>query len=82
MAFSFVGPKDSGKSVTLSDIEAFAGLKSHVSLHDMAAYNHNVAAITRSIVNTTSELPKYKLKDVSLFKSITGNDERTFREIW
>jgi putative DNA primase/helicase len=81
-AFVLVGPKDSGKSVTLSDIEAFAGRPSHVSLHDMAAFNHNVAAITKSTVNTTSELPKYKLKDVSLFKAITGNDERTFREIY
>lgn len=81
-AFGLVGPKDSGKSVTLSDIESFTGSASHVGLHDMAAYNHNVATMTKSIVNTASELPKYRLKDVSLFKAITGNDERTFREIY
>lgn len=81
-AFVLVGPKDTGKSTFLTLVERFTGQVSHVSLHDMAAYNHTVASITQSIVNTTNELPKYKLKDVSLFKSITGNDERTFREIY
>lgn len=81
-AFSLVGPKDTGKSKFLELVEYFAGLVSHVSLHDMAEFNHNVAEITKSIVNTTSELPKYRLKDVSLFKAYTGGDERTFREIY
>lgn len=87
-AFMAVGPKDTGKSKFLELVEAFAGVNaypdnvSHVSLHDMAAFNHTVADITKSIVNTTSELPKYQLKDVSLFKGITGGDERTFREIY
>ena len=81
-AFIAVGPKDTGKSIFLHLVEHFAGLASHVSLHDMAKFNPNVATITSSIVNTTSELPKYALKDVSLFKAITGNDERSFREIY
>jgi putative DNA primase/helicase len=81
-AFAGIGPKDTGKSKFAGLVEHFAGAKSHVSLHDMASYNHNVAEITKSIVNTTSELPKYRLKDVSLFNSITGGDERTFREIY
>jgi P4 family phage/plasmid primase-like protien len=81
-AFIGVGPKDTGKSKFAELVEVFAGVVSHVSLHDMAANNHNVVTITRSIVNTTSELAKYKLKDVSLFKAITGGDERTYREIF
>jgi P4 family phage/plasmid primase-like protien len=86
-AFICVGLKDSGKSKFLELCEHFvggeaAGAVSHVSLHDMAAHNHKVAKITKSILNTTSELPKYKLKDVSFFKSLTGGDEQTFREIY
>jgi P4 family phage/plasmid primase-like protien len=81
-AFVGVGPKDTGKSKFAELVERFASMVSHVSLYDMAAFNHKVADITRSIVNTTSELPKYKLKDVSLFKGITGGDELSFREIY
>jgi P4 family phage/plasmid primase-like protien len=81
-AFICVGLKDSGKSKFLELCERFIGSVSHVSLHDMAAHNHKVAKITKSILNTTSELPKYKLKDVSFFKSLTGGDEQTFREIY
>lgn len=81
-AFMGVGPKDTGKSKFLELVEVFVGTASHVGLHDMSANNHIVADITKSIVNTASELPKYQLKDVSLFKAITGGDERTFREIY
>jgi P4 family phage/plasmid primase-like protien len=81
-AFILVGPKDTGKSKFLELVEKFAGNVSHVSLHDMAAHNHNVETISRSTVNTTSELPKYRLKDVSLFKGTTGGDELSFREIY
>jgi P4 family phage/plasmid primase-like protien len=81
-AFLGIGPKDTGKSKFAELVERFAGMVSHVTLHDMDRHSHNVVKITESLVNTASEVSKYKLKDVSLFKAITGGDEATFRAIY
>lgn len=81
-AFLGIGPKDTGKSRFAELVEKFVGMVSHVSLQDMASRNHNVVKITKSIVNTASEMPRYELKDVSLFKAITGGDEQQYREIY
>ncbi len=81
-AFMPIGPKDAGKTTFLALLEAFVGRASHVSLHDLASRNHNVVTIAYSMLNTTSEVPQYALKDVSLFKNITGNDEITVRAIY
>lgn len=82
-AFLGIGAKDSGKSKYTELAETFAGKVSHVTLHDLDQdRNHNVVKITTSILNTASEVSKYKLKDVTLFKAITGGDELTFREIY
>ncbi len=81
-AFMLIGPKDTGKSTFLALLEAFVGSASHVSLHDLARRSHNVVKAAYSMLNTTSEVPAYALKDVSLFKNWTGNDEITVREIY
>jgi P4 family phage/plasmid primase-like protien len=82
-AFLGIGPKDTGKSKFTELVEKFAGMAiSHVTLHDMDKHNHNVVKITQSKVNTASEVSKYKLKDVSMFKATTGGDECTFRAIY
>jgi P4 family phage/plasmid primase-like protien len=84
-AFMAIGPKDTGKSKFQELVETFVGggkNVSHVSLHDMDRYAHNVVEITKSIVNTSSEVSKYKLRDVTIFKRITGGDESSFRAIY
>lgn len=82
-AILLLGPKDAGKGTFIKLVEAFAGKVSHVGLHEMADRNsHLVVPVTESIVNTTQELPKYKLDDVSFFTSMIGDDEQQFKKIF
>jgi putative DNA primase/helicase len=75
-AFMFLGPKRTGKSTTMRAIEAVIGQSScsHASLQDLLENRFMRARLFGKKLNSSGDLPALPLKDVGIFKNMTGED--------
>lgn len=74
--FMFLGPKRAGKGTFLRVIETFVGESScsHVSLQDLIEHRFMRARLFGKKLNTYGDLPATPLRDVGIFKNVTGED--------
>ena len=76
--FNF-GPSRSGKSTFLRILEAIAGVDNvcAVSLHDLSDNKFAAAGVYGKALNTYADLSPKDVKDLALFKMMTGDDTIT-----
>lgn len=75
-ALFLFGPSRSGKSTFLRLLQAVAGQdnSSAVTLHQLAEDRFAAADVYGKILNTAGDLSASDVKDISLFKNLTGDD--------
>lgn len=75
-ALFLFGPSRSGKSTFLRLLQAVAGQDntSAVTLHQLADDRFAAADVYGKILNTAGDLSAADVRDISLFKSLTGDD--------
>lgn len=75
-AFMFLGPRRTGKSTMMRSIESVMGQNScsHVSLQDLLENKFMRAILFGKKLNSCGDLPALPLKDVGIFKNVTGED--------
>jgi putative DNA primase/helicase len=75
-AFMFLGDRRTGKGTLMRVIEALMGPNacSHVNIQDLMEHRFMRARLFGKKLNSYGDLPATPLKDVGIFKNVTGED--------